>query len=115
MVQSMGMKQIIQFEDFAKLDLRVGKIVDCTEKEGSERLLRLTVDFGDEGKRTILSGIKQWYRPEDLMGKLFIFISNLEPRNIMGEDSEGMILATDGEKPYPLIPSGDVTPGTTIR
>lgn len=109
------MKPTILFEDFAKLDLRVGKILDCEEKEGSDRLLRLTVDFGEEGKRTVLSGIKEWYRPEDLMGKLFIFVFNLAPRNIMGEESQGMILATDGEKPYPLIPSGDVQPGTSIR
>jgi len=109
------MKPIIPFEDFAKLDLRVGRVVECVEKEGSDKLLRLAVDFGEEGTRTILSGIRQWYKPEDLKDKLFIFIINLEPRKIMGEESEGMILAADGDKPYPLIPSDEVNPGTSIR
>lgn len=109
------MKPLISFDDFAKLDLRVGKITECEEKEGADKLLRLKVDFGEEGTRTILSGIKEWYKPEDLKGKLFIFILNLEPRVIINEESQGMILAADGEKPYPLIPSGEVEPGTRIR
>lgn len=112
----MYMKDIIQFDDFAKLDLRVGKVIDCVEKEGSEKLLRLTVDFGEEGTRNILSGLKEWYKPEDLKGKHFIFIINLQARKMMGEESEGMILAAEGEsQPYPIIPSGDVTPGAPIR
>lgn len=110
------MKDIVTIDDFAKLDIRVGKIVACAEKEGSDKLLRLTVDFGEEGIRNILSGIKEWYKPEDLEGKLFIFILNLQPRRMMGEDSEGMILAAEGaSQPYPLIPSGDVPPGAAIR
>lgn len=108
------MKDIISFDDFSKLDLRVGTIIDCTEKEGSDKLLRLTVDFGDEGKRTIFSGIKQWYTPDDLKGKQFIFIINLTPRKMMGEFSEGMLLAANGEKPEPLTPSNQVAPGTNI-
>ena len=108
------MKPIINIEDFAKLDLRVGKVLDCVEKEGSEKLLKLTVDFGEEGTRTIFSGIKQWYSPEEIKGKQFIFCINLEPRKMMDEFSEGMLLAAGGEKPEPLKPSGDVPPGTTI-
>ncbi len=109
------MKPEIVFDDFAKIDLRIGKVTDCTEKEGSEKLLRLSVDFGDEGQRTILSGIKQWYTPEELIGKLFLFVINLEPRKMMGEFSEGMILAAEGEKPVPLVPQEEVQPGATIR
>lgn len=108
------MKPTITIDDFAKLDLRVGTVINCEEKEGSEKLLRLTVDFGEEGTRNIFSGIKQWYAPEDLKGKQFIFIINLEPRKMMGEFSEGMLLAADGEKPEPLKPSNEVPPGTTI-
>lgn len=108
------MKPIIPFEDFAKVDLRVGQVIECVEKEGSEKLLRLTVDFGEE-KRTILSGIKQWYAPTDLIGKQFIFVYNLQPRKIMDEESQGMILAAEGEKPLPLKPSENSTPGATIR
>jgi methionyl-tRNA synthetase len=109
------MKSIIKFDDFAKLDLRVGDVISCVKKEGSDKLLRLTVDFGEEGKRNILSGISPWYKPKDLIGKQFIFILNLEPRKIMGEESEGMILAADGAKPLPLKPKSKTLPGTTIR
>ena len=109
------MKPIISFEEFAKMDLRIGKVERCEEKEGSDKLLRLTVDFGDEGEKNILTGIKEWYQAEDLEGKQFLFIINLEPRKMMGEFSEGMILAAEGEKPEPLTPISNVAPGTTIR
>lgn len=115
------MKPVITIDDFAKIDLRVGQVIACSEKEGSEKLLRLTVDFGEE-TRTILSGIKQWYTPEDLIGKQFIFVYNLQPRKMMDEMSEGMILAADpdsigaeGEKPLPLTPLEQTTPGASIR
>ena len=108
------MKPEITYEDFAKLDIRVGLIENCEEKEGSDKLLRLTVDFGELGKRNILSGIKKWYKPNDLMGKQFTFVVNLAPRKMMGEFSEGMILAADGKKPQPLKPKGKVQPGAKI-
>lgn len=108
------MKPIITYDDFAKLDMRIGKITDCAEKEGSEKLLKLTVSFGEEGERTIFSGIKQWYTPEDLIGKQFLFIINLEPRKMMGEFSEGMILMADGEKPIALIPQEEAPLGANI-
>ncbi len=111
----MPMKPIITFDEFAKMDLRIGKIIDCTEKEGSEKLLRLTVDFGDEGTKTIFTGIKQWYTPEELKDKHFLFIINLEPRKMMDEISEGMFLCAEGEKPIPLQPIMDVPAGTTLR
>lgn len=109
------MKPLITFDQFAAMDLRIGKILNCEEKEGSDKLLRLKVDFGEEGTRNILSGIKQWYKPEDLIGKDYVFIINLEPRTIMGEESQGMILAANGKKPIPLKPKSKTTPGTTIR
>ena len=106
---------MVTIDDFVKLEFKVGTVVECEEIEGSEKLLKLTVDLGEEQPRTILSGIKQWYKPEDLTGKQFIFIANLEPRKMMGLESQGMILAADGEKPIPLIPSESVAPGTKIR
>lgn len=110
------MKPLITIDDFAKLDIRVGKVTNCEPKEGSEKLLRLTVDFGEEGTRNILSGIAQWYKPEELINKQFIFLFNIQPRKMMGEDSEGMILAAEGEdKPLPLTPSEDAIPGAIIR
>ena len=109
------MKPIIQFEQFAELDIRVGKIQTCEAIEKSEKLLRLTVDFGEEGERTILAGLQQFYTIEDLIGKQFIFVINLQPRKMMGEVSEGMLLAADGEKPIPLIPQTEATTGSFIR
>lgn len=110
------MKPTISYEDFAQLDLRVGTVIECVEKEGSDKLLRLTVDFGEEGTRNILSGIKKWYQPKDLKDKQFVFVFNLAPRKMMGEDSEGMILAADGKngKPQPLKPKSKTTNGAKI-
>lgn len=109
------MKPIVSFDEFNKIDLRIGMVVACEEKEGSDKLLRLTVDFGIDGKRTILSGIKQWYKPETLIGKSFLFVLNLEPRKIMGDESAGMILAANAKKPVPLKPISKVPPGTALR
>lgn len=109
------MKPIITFDEFAKMDLRIGKILEAIKKEGSEKLLRLSVDFGEEGTRTILSGIQKFYTPEELIGKSLLFIINLEPRKIMDEMSEGMILCTNTEKPIPLTSLEEVTPGSSLR
>lgn len=109
------MKPVIPFDDFAKLDLRIGKIIQCVKKEGSEKLLRLTVDFGIEGQRTILSGIAPFYDPEQLTGKQFVFVINLEPRRLMGEESNGMILAADGDKPELLQTDSAVENGAAVR
>ncbi len=109
------MKSVIPFSVFESLDLRIGKIIACTKKEGSEKLLRLVVDFGDEGQKTIFSGIAKWYTPESLIGASFLFIINLEPRKMMDEYSEGMLLAAEGDKPLPLAPTAPVNPGTGIR
>jgi methionyl-tRNA synthetase len=108
------MKEIITIDDFAKLDIRVGTVLDCTEKEKSAKLLRLTVDFGEDGIRTILSGIKAWYSPEDLKGRQFAFILNLAPRKMMGEESLGMLLTAAGDRPAPLSPGTHVEPGSRV-
>jgi methionine--tRNA ligase beta chain len=109
------MKDIIAFPDFAKIDLRPGTVVECTKKEGSDKLLRLTVDFGEEiGKRIIFTGLQKFFEPDFFMGKQFIFVVNLEPRKMMDEVSEGMLLAIDGEAPVPLVPQKEVTNGTPI-
>ena len=116
------MKPTVQYDDFAKLDLRVGTVIDCVEKEGSEKLLRLTVDFGEEGTRNILSGIKQWYKPSDLKDKQFVFVFNLAPRKMMGEESQGMILAAEGGKklaspagrPNLIKPKSKAEPGAKL-
>jgi len=109
------MKPIVPFSDFEKLDLRIGKILTCEQKEGSEKLFRLTVDFGTEGMKTILSGLVPFYKTEELLGKSFLFILNIEPRKMMGEFSEGMILAADGQLPGLLCPNQEVEPGSALR
>ena len=96
------------------MDLRVGKVIKCERKEEADKLLRLTVDFGEEGERIILSSLYPLYEPEDFTGKDFVFIVNLEPRKFMGEESSGMILCADTEKPVPIIPESPVPPGIPI-
>ena len=101
-------------DDFVKIQLQVGTVIEAEEVPGSEQLIRQIVDFGDES-RQILFGIRQWYKPEQLVGKQFVYITNLEPRIMMGLESQGMILATDSKKPMPLKPSGKVPNGTKIK
>lgn len=106
---------MVTIDDFAKVELKVGTVLQAEEIEGSDRLLRLMVDLDEGMPRQILSGIKQWYKPKDLIGKQFVFVSNLEPRDMMGLQSQGMILCTDSTKPIPLKPARRVKPGTKIR
>lgn len=105
----------ITIEDLLKVDIRIGKIIFCEKVEGSEKLLKLQVDFGTE-KRQILSGIAKWYQPEVLVGKLLPFILNLEPRKMMGLESQGMLFAVDGDsKPVLLVPEEEVPSGSIVK
>lgn len=85
-------------EDFAKLELLAGTIVTCEAVAGSSKLLRLEVDFGLHGKRQILSGIAQSFKPEELIGKQGVFLANLPPRAMMGMESQGMLLCAKDEQ-----------------
>lgn len=100
-------KDMIEFDDFDKVEMRVGKILDVTEVEKSSKLLRIKLDDGTENGRTILSGIKKFY-PEftELVGKNIAFVANLKPRKMMGELSEGMILSAekDGNVTLTFLP-----------
>ena len=88
---------MISIDDLQKVDLRVGKILTAERIEGSEKLLKLSVDLGEEAPRQILSGIAKWYSPEDVVGKQVVVVVNLEPRQMMGLTSQGMLLAGHGE------------------
>ena len=88
-----GLTQIT-IDDFGKVALRVGKIVACEKLKKSRKLLKIQLEDG-AGTRQILSGISQWYAPEDLIGKKVLFVANLKPAKLAGEMSEGMILAAD--------------------
>lgn len=106
---------MITFDDFAKLEIRIGKVVSAEKVENADKLLRLMVDFGDE-QRQIVSGIAEWYKPEDLVGKLMPVLTNLEPRKFRGIESQGMILAADnGGKPTILEPEQEVAPGSKVK
>lgn len=115
------MKATIEYADFDKLDLRVGKITAAEAPEWSKKLLQFTVDFGTEiGTKTILSGIRSWYTPEEFIGKNFPFVINLAERK-MGEGvSQGMMIMADGMvngEEHPIVfPLPDTAePGTVIR
>ncbi len=108
-------KENIAFDDFAKLDLRVGKVLECIKVPKADKLLQFLIDDG-MGKRTIISGIAAWYKPEDLVGKQVCFVANLEPRKLKGVESQGMLLSVeDSDGTLSLIqPPKDVTPGSQI-
>lgn len=114
------MKPEITIEDFMKLDLRVGLVETAELVEGSEKLLRLQVRFGegdeDQAVRTIFAGIRKWYQPEDLVGKKFGFVYNLTPRKMMGSESQGMMLAvSDGEAAMIWPVPEEAAVGSVIR
>lgn len=108
----------ITFADFSKIDFRVGKVIKAENIEGADSLIRLNVDFGPLGERTILSGIKKWYKPEDLEGKKYIFVFNLAAKKMLGEESQGMIMAAEDDESRDcvlLIPDKDIAPGTRVH
>lgn len=106
---------MITFDDFKKVELRVGKILDAVPVEGSEKLLKLSVDFGEEKPRTVVSGIAQFVELSSFVGSQKIFVTNLEPREIMGIPSEAMILAgKDVEGLAIATMSREVPPGTLL-
>ena len=105
---------MIKFEDFKKLDLRVGKIVKAEKVEGSEKLIKLKVDIGGE-ERQLVAGIGKVYSPEDLIEKEIIVVANLEPKVLFGIESQGMLLAAeDGDTVSLLMPDKEVKPGSRV-
>ena len=91
--QAAPIKENVAFEDFEKLDIRVGHIKDCQKVKKSKKLLQFTIDDGSGTDRTILSGIAAYYEPEQLIGKDVLFVANFAPRKMMGIESQGMILS----------------------
>ena len=106
----------INYEEFKKVELKVGQVVAAERVIGSEKLLKLTVELGEAVPRQIVSGIAKAYEPEALLGRQIVIVANLEPRQIMGLESQGMILAADsGEGPVLLLPEKPVLPGTLLK
>jgi methionine--tRNA ligase beta chain len=106
----------ISFDEFQKLDLRVGKIVEANQIPGSRNLIRMIVDFGTE-KRQAVAGLLQWYKPEELVGKKCAFILNLQRRKMMGVESQCMIFAAENDEGNVVVlqPEKDVAPGSRIH
>ena len=106
----------ISFDEFQKLDLRVGKIVEANQIPNSRNLIRMTVEFGAE-KRQAVAGLLQWYKPEQLVGKKCAFILNLQRRKLMGVESQCMIFAAEDDKGNVVIlqPERDIAEGSRIH
>lgn len=104
----------IDFETFSKSDFRVVKVEACEAVPKSKKLLKFTLDDGTERRRTILSGIHEYYEPEELVGKTCVAITNLPPRKMMGIDSEGMLISAvyeyDGQEGLNLLMLDDTIP-----
>lgn len=109
-------RENIEFDDFMKLDIRVGTVLECTKVPKADKLLQFRIDDGLE-KRTIVSGIAQHYKPEDLVGKQVCFIANLAPRKLKGIVSEGMILSAENfdGKLAVITPEKEVKPGSEVK
>ncbi|MFN7021298.1 MAG: methionine--tRNA ligase subunit beta [Phycisphaerales bacterium] len=119
-------KPIIPFDKFAEVDLRVARIVKAENHPSADKLLKLQLDDGSGTPRQICAGIRGYYQPEELVGRLIIIVANLEPRKIRGEESRGMLLAasdlskdaaasTGAERKVILLrPDSDIPPGSIV-
>ena len=105
----------ISYDDFAKLDLRVAKIIATEPIPGKSRIIKGTIDLGD-GQRDVIIGGAQYYQPDELVGKTVIVVANLEPKTMAGVESNAMLLAADvDDKPFWLTVDGDIPLGSPIK
>jgi methionine--tRNA ligase beta chain len=106
---------MITFDDFMKLDIRIGTVTAAEKVVGADKLIRLDLDLGGE-HRQVVAGMAPTYTPEDFIGKQVPILVNLEPRKLRGVESQGMILAVDIDgKPVLLLPDKEVAPGSVVR
>ncbi len=111
-------ENFITIDDFIKVELRVGEILEAERVPKSDKLLRFMVDVGEESPRQILAGIAEWYEPETLIGKKIVVVFNLKPRKMRGLESQGMVCAAsvgDGDKPMLATFDGDVPNGARLK
>lgn len=106
----------ISYDDFKKIELRIAEIISAERVDGSDKLLQLRVSIGEED-RQIIAGIGKKYAPEEIVGKNIVIVANLEPRSLMGLESQGMLLAAsnDTEGPILLTTISDIAPGSEVR
>lgn len=106
---------MITYEEFQRLDIRIGTVKGADRVEGTDRLIRLLVDIGTE-QRVVVAGMAHTYSPEEFIGRQVPILVNLQPRKLKGIESQGMILAVDVEgRPYLLQPDREVPPGSKVR
>ncbi len=112
-----SIKTAITYSEFERLDLRVGTVTEASFPDWSTKLIRYTVDFGNDiGKKIIFSGIRKWYTPDDLIGKQYIFVVNLAPKKIGDEESQGMMIMVAAEEQPILQPLQIAVPnGSVVR
>ena len=109
------MKPLVTYEEFMKMDLRIGKVLEAEEVATSKKLLKLKVDIGGE-QRQMLAGIKGHYTPEQMIGRLVVVLANLQPKAMMGLESQGMVLAANnGEAPILVAPISEAPVGTIVK
>jgi methionyl-tRNA synthetase len=109
--------ETISIDDFARIDLRIARIVAAERVEGADKLLRLTLDVGEAAPRTVFAGIKSAYDPATLVGRLTPMVANLAPRKMKFGVSQGMVLAASGDGPgiYLLSPDEGARPGMRVK
>jgi methionyl-tRNA synthetase len=110
------LKPVITIDDFKKIDLRIGKVIEAEKVPKSTKLIKLQVEIGGE-KRQVVAGIAQHYKPEDLIGKLIVIVANLQPAKLMGHESEGMILAASNESGVLTLVGvqSEISTGSTVK
>jgi len=107
---------MITIEDFAKIEIKVGLVVEAFDVENSSKLIRLAVEVGEEKQRIIFTAVRKYgYATEDFAGKKFLFVTNLEPKKIMGEESQGMILAVDSDSKPVFVSAEGLPVGAKVR
>ena len=114
-------KALVDYDDFTQLDLRVARVLECREHPNADKLLILKIDLGEAGgQRQICAGLRNQYKPEELVGKQIVVVANLAPRSMRGEQSQGMLLAatdtTNGlaERVVVITPMSEVAAGSVV-
>jgi methionyl-tRNA synthetase len=105
---------MVKFEQFKEIELKVAKVLEAERVDGSDKLLKLKIDLGEENPRQLVAGIGKVYSPEEVVGREIIVVANLEPRLLMGLESQGMLLAANDGGPVLLRPDREVPPGSAI-
>jgi methionyl-tRNA synthetase len=106
----------VTIDDFRKIVFKVGKVVECKDHSNAQKLLVLKVDLGGGETRQVVSGIKQWYTAEQLVGKNVVVVANLQPALLRGVESQGMILAaSSGDQVIVLVPEKEAAPGSIVK